>query len=70
MRYQKELRARRQDKTGQEKRSSVRSKMNRNLKKSSRILMYTRTAKWNMKVLMKMRKQENKIEWEVQIYNK
>ena len=31
--------------TRQEKRSSVRSKMNRNLKISSRILMYTRTAK-------------------------
>ena len=35
----------RKGKTGQEKRSSVRSKMNRNLKISSRILMYTRIAK-------------------------
>ena len=35
----------RQVKTGQEKRSSVRSQMNSNLKKSSHILMYTRISK-------------------------
>ena len=45
MRYQRELREKRKDMAGQEKRSSVRLKMKRNLKKSSQILMYTRTAK-------------------------
>ena len=36
----------RENMTGQEKRSSVRSKMKRNPKKSQHILMYTRIAKW------------------------
>ena len=50
----------RQDRTVQEKTSRVRSKMKRNLKKSSYILMYTRIAKWWPIVIireMKTRKQ-------------
>ena len=58
--YQRESTGRWQDKTRQEKtrqdnKSRQGSNINRNLKKSSPILMYTRMAKWYMKLIMKMK---------------